>query len=209
MPTTDDPDLGARIAALVDALTALSRGEEPPDDPGDLFDAALAKANGGRGFDPFALSTTLTNEIAGNVARLRKEAGLRQSDLGDLMAELGFAWTRQIVAEVERIPDPDDAKPRPPRRLTPEEMVGLVALLGVPMAELWRVERGCVVDLGVPGLNSVTPEQMVELIVGRRGVVGQGGPTWVAAASLLTTDIERPARQLWRTRRADETQGGR
>lgn len=203
-------DLEARLAAYCEAVRAIARGEETGDDPDELAEQVLSAARASQTFDPYDLATTPANLLAENLRRLRMEAGVRQEQLASLMMQLGFAWKRQTVAEVERITDPDDPDARAPRRLTHEEMFALCALYGVPMVEMWRCPPGVTIELDAPGLNALTGRQMSELIVGRRGQVGEGGPTWSAAAAVIAPGtVERPARQLWRTRKANETKGGR
>jgi transcriptional regulator with XRE-family HTH domain len=200
--------LRPHVQALSDALAAVARGEEPGDDPGELFDQAMTAATGLGGFDPYSLSVTIPDVVSGNLRRLRKEAGLSQQALADTMTALGFDWKRTTVPDVERETYPGDERrpPLPPRRLTYPEMVAIATLYGVPVLELFTVPAGETVDLEVAGLSTLTGDQLRELFVGRGGVVGTGGPTWSAAAAVVAGNVERPARQLWKTRR---TEGGK
>ena len=132
---------------------------------------------------------TFTEIIAGNVRRLRLEAGWTQQQIADAMAVIGFGWGRETSVEVERTG----------RKMQLEEVVGIAALFGVPVLDILLPDDDTALDL--PRTN-IDRAQLCEMILGRGGEMGEGGPDWIAAVSVLGAGraVERPAVDLWQTR---------
>jgi transcriptional regulator with XRE-family HTH domain len=178
------------LDALVAALAAVARGDDPEVDPDEAYEAALAAARAAAPVDLWAGADPESPVviIAGNLKQLRNEAGWSQPAVADLMVEVGFdKWTRQTVAEIERTA----------RRVSWEEAWALAILFGVPIVEILDPAGYAV---AVSEAIVVPDEHATELLVGRGGRVGQGGPNW--ASGCVRGDVERPARDLWANRRA-------
>lgn len=125
------------------------------------------------------------------VARLKEHragAGWTQARLAEAMAQLGFQWSRQQVAEVEA----------GTRRVTDRELLGLAALYGVPVLAFLSPADGEWVEF--PGVGSLDPGVVRELLS------GEGGPDWEAAREVCLApagdDDWRPASGLWKARQA-------
>lgn len=192
-------EVRAELDALADALATIASGGEPDADLGAVFDAAVAAAHDhARPKDPWQRPTAVPLEdiTRDRVRRLREEAGMSQSALARAMEGLGFPWHRQTVFQVET--DLDHPKVKQDRRLTLGEILGVAALFGVPAIDLLLPEPIDTVDLN--GSEQLPGRVAHELIVGRGGKVGTGGPRWGAAASLAPADVERPAHELWKRR---------
>jgi hypothetical protein len=190
------------LDAVDHALGKLSRGQDAELELHRAVDAALrsALASAARHRDsswtrPF--SATFGQVIGQNIKAHRNEAGWTQADLAAAMARMGFAWKRITLAEVEAAD----------RRCGLEELLVLAALFAVPVLALLDPGDDIVIDL--PKIDA-RPEVVRQLLVGRGGQVGQGGPRWAAAAELLGApahDDDRPAIDLWRKRSARSAKG--
>jgi transcriptional regulator with XRE-family HTH domain len=121
--------------------------------------------------------------------RLRKQARLTQAELAEVMTEAGFRWNRLTVAEVERLLD--DRTDTRGRRLVLEEVFALAALFGVPVVEFLIPTD----YLDLP-LGQLPPDVARELVTGEGGVVGAGGPLWIAALTAAGHIRSRPASRL-------------
>lgn len=137
----------------------------------------------------------LKKVVAENLKRVRKESSLSQGALAEAMAALGFAWNRQLVADCEF---------GKKRRVTPEEIVGLAALFGIPALTFLLPPGGTHVRLNdsviLPGVL------LRELMLGRGGRIGTGGPAWAAAALVAgppKRGVPRPAVALWIERKRE------
>jgi transcriptional regulator with XRE-family HTH domain len=133
--------------------------------------------------------TVTTDEV--RVARLKEHragAGWTQARLAEAMAQLGFQWSRQQVAEVEA----------GTRRVTDRELLGLAALYGVPVLAFLRPADDEWVEF--PGVGSLDPGVVRELLS------GEGGPDWEAARGVCLAPAGeedwRPAPDLWKARQA-------
>lgn len=89
-------------------------------------------------------TVSLSQVVAANVPKLRRDLGLRQTDLGERMRELGHeTWSRQIVSLVERYL----------RSVNVDELASLSLALEVsPVVLLTPDPDGPPLDLGLPGL---------------------------------------------------------
>ena len=136
------------------------------------------------------LEASFTEIVAFNLRNLRLEAEWTQQQLAEAMTAIGFTWARETVVEVERTG----------RKVQLEEIVGIAALFGVPMVELLLPDDKTALEM--PG-TSLNRPQLTEFTLGQGGVIGEGGPEWVASTRVLGQDqtVDRPAPDLWRNRR--------
>jgi transcriptional regulator with XRE-family HTH domain len=83
-------------------------------------------------------SLTIPQAIAIAVRRERLGREWRQEDLAEKMSDLGFAWSRMTVTEIER-GDPENASKRQQaRQVSVEELLGLTYAFGMGLdAFLW------------------------------------------------------------------------
>lgn len=146
---------------------------------------AVEAAEGLADDEPAGEPVELGMVVAANVRALRREAGWTQASVAGAMADVGFAWRRITVAEVES----------GGRRLQLEEMFGLAGLYGVPVTTLL-----------LPGPEPVAwfdrtlpAAQVVELVLGRAGMGGGGGPDWLPGLLVSGRQSGRPAHDLWRS----------
>jgi transcriptional regulator with XRE-family HTH domain len=194
--TPTDAEIRRAVARMQAALTAMARGEEPDEHPQDVLEEVVATIDADA-FDPFTLAIGPDTITSRRMRELRLQSGaspnapLRQEDLAEAMSQVGCDWRRGTVTETE--------KER--RRLSLDELLGLALVFGVPVVELLSPAPGEVIEIGDGG-PQLGWRQVRELLIGRGGKVGTGGPTWMA--SLVSKVTDRPARQLWARRRAAE-----
>jgi hypothetical protein len=116
-----------------------------------------------------------------------------------VMTALGFDWKRSTVTDTER----------EARRLSLREMYGVAVAFGVPLVELLLAKPGepVTTEEGDESAGlAFSSRHARELIVGRGGRVGRGGPMWAPAANACPPDVDRPATELWKRRRAAESE---
>jgi transcriptional regulator with XRE-family HTH domain len=115
------------------------------------------------------------------MARLRDESGCSQKELAAEMARLGFAWTRETVAQLERDLRGPDGEPLPDlssRNLAVDELIGLAIVFGVAVVTFLMPRPGETPEaLVLPDGRALSPELVLELIANFAG----GGPFEVAA----------------------------
>lgn len=191
-------EVSEALDALADALGAIANGAEPSTDPATVLDAAIAAAHEAQERDPYNLAIPLEDIPGDRLRQLRRESGWTQQALADAMNALGFGWVRQTVNQVEHEIGTDGS--RRVRGLSFAELFALASLFGVPVLDFLLPRAGESVEVGAE--TQVGSRQARELILGRGGKTGQGGPQWVAAASLAPADVTRPAHELWKRRRA-------
>jgi hypothetical protein len=152
--------------------------------------------------------------------RLRElllEAGVSYDRLAERMRALGFAtWRRETVTQVLR--EDEDTRDRPRARRVPlEELFGLAIVFGVPVAELIlprdpnhpnriTLEDGSRYPdapeaLELTAERYLSPQVVAQLLVGRRGVIGEGGSAEWDAAERAAHGNRPVARTLWDRRR--------
>jgi transcriptional regulator with XRE-family HTH domain len=103
---------------------------------------------------------TLDSVLARRVRELRDEKGFTQEKLAQRMSELGFAWQRVTVAEVEGSQK---------RRVSIDEWVGLASAFGVSAITLLETPKGSKIDVS-PGLSGLSVFQLLLLIAGREAL---------------------------------------
>ena len=106
------------------------------------------------------------------------------------MTACGWQWSRVTTAEVES----ND------RRLTMEELFTVAALFCVPAIELMVPDEKQSLELQHAALHA---EEVCELLLGRGGNIGTGGPGWPVARRALGSQkhkVDGPAADLWRAR---------
>jgi transcriptional regulator with XRE-family HTH domain len=152
-----------------------------------------------RQHDDFASSyegvSTFPQIVGANVKRVREEADLTQAKVAEAMNRLGFDWKRITVTQVESAT----------RRLALEELCCLAALFAVPMLELLLPADDDNAEIPAEGATQLDAQTLRELLIGRGGRVGSGGPNWQPALELVgiptSEDDVRPAVALWERRR--------
>ena len=188
------------IGSLTAAMLALTHGDDPAplsDEAADAFNTALTAAteHGARnrpvvsGFDKPHLAE-FGDIVGARLKALRTEAGWTQERFAQTMTECGWQWTRVTTAEVES----ND------RRLTMEELFTVAALFSVPAIELILPDEKQSLELQHAVLDT---EEVLELLLGRGGNIGTGGPGWPVARRALgrrKNKVDGPAADLWRTR---------
>jgi transcriptional regulator with XRE-family HTH domain len=179
------------LSDLLDAIRAVREGREPAIDPDDAYERAIAEARGEDEVDPFTFSASPRDEVNASVRGLREDAGLTQEQFTEVMRSAGFDWKRSTVTEIDRMG----------RRVSYEELWGIAAVFGVPVASLLLPSE---VSLELNPLMTVDGRRARELLVGKGGSIGTGGPTWLAASHAVPDGVDRPARDLWRNRRMEE-----
>lgn len=132
-------------------------------------------------------SQSVPEMIGQNIAGLRRRARWTQEQLALAMQAMGFPWTRQTVADTER---------GTKRRAGYEELFGLSALFAVPAASLLVSAAGSGIDFNDQW--QADGEVGRELLLGRHGRLGEGGPGWRVAARQCVGVEKRPAGALAR-----------
>jgi transcriptional regulator with XRE-family HTH domain len=177
----------ASAGQVLDEATKLLRGA--------AADVLLARVN------PPAdrQDVTFGDVVARRIGQLREQAGAdwTQARLAQAMNDLGFAWQRITVAEVEG----------GARKVTLEELLGLAALYGVPLVTFLLPKDSESVQF--PRIGRIEPAAVRELILGADSEASQGGQDWKAAADLAGAipgeQDWRPARNLWTSRSVVES----
>jgi transcriptional regulator with XRE-family HTH domain len=144
----------------------------------------------------YAGVSTFPEIVGSNVKRVREEAELTQAKVAEAMSRVGFDWKRITVTQIEAAT----------RRLTLEELCCLAALFAVPMLELLLPADADNAEIP-EGRSQIDAQTLRELLIGRGGRVGSGGPNWRPALELvgITTnqDDVRPAVALWERRKTN------
>lgn len=201
------PELRAAIDELSEALlTVASIDDETDTDAAyeDLevaIDAAVrqALASGADDFDPYRLENSVSPDqvTATRLKVLRASAGvgkaLSQEALAEHMEALGYGWTRATTMDSER----------GVRRLSVSELLGLALLFRVPVVELLLPAPSQTMEI-TGKLRSLTRSEVMELLIGRGGQPGRGGPRWPLAVGATPEGVDGPAREVWRKRQAAE-----
>lgn len=200
-------EVQAHIDDLVGALAAITSGEPPDVDPGEAVENAIAAAYevGAGEPDPWTVAVDIEDVAGDRMRRLRRDAGRTQEQLAAEMRTFGFRWHRQTVNQIEvDLAETEAGEIKRVRTLNAAEMLAIASLFGVPAVELMLPEPGEWIAVGDQQING---RQARELIIGRGGKVGTGGPHWGAAAALAPAGVERPARELWKRRRSAGKEG--
>ena len=196
---TPPSELQRLLKDISEAITAISRGEDPEQHMESVYratDSAIRAATSLAPRAPLNWGTPLPasfGEIVGeNIRALRIEAQWSQEEVATSMARVGFSWKRLTVTEVEGAA----------RRLSFEELLALAALFAIPAIELMLPSTGTALEWPHGVVDAPT---MLELLLGRRGSVGEGGVRWrapiVALGSPTAQGDYRPGVDLWRNRR--------
>lgn len=194
---TPPPELQPYLTQIGDALARLARGEDDADTAlGSAVDRAVRTATDlGRQGEPKSgwttFSASFTEVIGTNLKALRVEADITQQAVADAMTTLGFDWKRITCAEVEI----------DTRRVTIEELLALGVLFAIPAIELLLPDHNTVIDWPQ---GDLLREDVLELLVGLGGALGQSGINWRTAARAAgrprTRRDQRPAVSLWANR---------
>lgn len=183
-------ELLEEVAAVTHRLARGGASEKDFDEVmGRLRMVAVAEA----AEDAWETTQSATETVGSNVRRLRDAAGWKQHQLAEAMGQLGFEWSRVTVAQVE-----GSAR----RRTSYEELFAIAALFARPVAE-FLIPVGHGVDLS--DRLQLSGSDASELVVGRDGRLGTGGPRWRVAASLCVSASERPAGALARSEQGGAT----
>lgn len=187
-------NLDQHLTELTSALKRLAEGEADETSVDAAFDHAYRAALRARPRRSRpAAAVSFAEATAANLKNLRQEAGIMQADLAAAMSGVGFPWDRQRVADSEFGPRS--------RRLTLEEVAALAGVFAVPMVTLLLPPDGT--DLQLTKSRRVPADVLRELMLGRGGRIGTGGPRWGAAAfvaGLSKRGVVRPAVALWSRR---------
>ena len=188
------PNVADRLDAMAEGIAALLAGDGDVD-LADLHERLLAAVRSRVvHHDPYDFVVDPTTIAQRRMVEMRKRSKFTQAQLAKAMEDLGFPWRRGTVTETEL----------GRHRLDIDELFALAALFGVPVVELLLPKEGEAVDItGDPDKASVgmDSEEVRNLVLGRGGKAGAGGPTWGPAAD-MPPGINRPAKALWEARRA-------
>lgn len=194
MTATDDPDgVLDDLMTMVDAVVLGSASLEDLDKALDDLRRSVEAARAESVQRSWESSQSMAEGIGEHLADLRRRAEWTQEQLGHAMGSMGFAWSRQTVADTER-----GAK----RRASYEELFALSALFAVPVVGFLMPDATSGVDLNETW--QVDGAVVRELLLGRHGRLGEGGPGWRVAARECSGVEKRPASAL--ARRAREEQ---
>jgi transcriptional regulator with XRE-family HTH domain len=185
-------DLLDGLVRLVDAVTQGSAPMEDLDTVMVDLRRSVERARETSLQRSWETSQSMPEGIGENIAGLRRRAGWTQEQLASAMASMGFSWGRQTVADTER---------GMKRRASYEELFALAALFAVPAGSFLVPGPGRGVDLNHQW--QVDGEVACELLLGRHGRLGEGGPGWRVAARQCTGVAKRPASALARRAREE------
>ena len=137
---------------------------------------------------------TVGEHIGRNVRDLRQAAGLTQGDLADAMAEIGLAWHRGLVADVET----------GIRELSVSELAALAAYFEIPIALLASelAASGDVHDV-IVGDRRVLSTGWMNLWRDDRDQNSPAGPLSRKAIDAIVGNLYRPWATIWRKRGGD------
>lgn len=193
MKRTNDPDDALDdLALLVDAAVRGAASLEDLDAAVVALRRSVEVARGISAQRSWETSQSMPEEIGQNIAGLRRRSAWTQDQLGSAMRSMGFPWTRQTVADTER-----GVK----RRASYEELFALAALFAVPVAGFLMPGPSRGLDFNAAW--QVDGDVARELLLGRNGRLGEGGPGWRVAARECAGVEQRPASALARRSREE------
>jgi transcriptional regulator with XRE-family HTH domain len=176
-------DALAAVARAVDAVLAGRQAPDALEQPLNDLRRCVGEAAASEADDGWGTSQTLAEAVGDNIGDLRRISGWSQERLAEAMSQMGFHWNRQTAAESER---------GVRRRASLEEVLALAALFSVPALQILMPQPGHAIDLN-EHLTEWDCVLVNELMLGRGGMVGEGGAAWRAPIRACQGVSPRPA----------------